>query len=363
MAENQDKESKTEQPTEKRREDALERGNTPVSREIANLGFLLVVLSAGSWIAVGMSSDFAVSLSAFIERPSEFRLETSADAVVLLRALIVEIVPLLAPLFFGLMLAGVGSHIIQTPFRISWQRLAPKASHLSPSQGWKRITGARGLLELAKGMVKLIGLGCVGAWFVLTPHSVLLSSVDVAGQDLPQFLASAILTILLVVVAAMTVISLIDTLLSRLLWERGLRMTRKEVQDESKQAEGDPVVNARRRAVARSRIKRIVMKDVPKATLVIANPTHFAVALRYRRTEGGAPKVVAKGQDLIALNIRRIAEAHGIPVVEDRALARSLYKAVEVNQTIAPEFYAGIANIILVLRNAGNRHVISALEG
>ena len=241
MAENQDKESKTELPTEKRREDALERGNTPVSREIANLGFLLVLFLSGSWIAMVASSGFAVSLSAFIERPAEFRLESSADSVLLLRALMIEIVPLLAPLFIGLMLAGAGSHLVQTPFRISGERLPPKASHLSIAQGWRRITGARGLLELAKGLVKLGGLGLVGVWFVLTPHSVLLSSIDVAGQDLPQFLASAILTVLFVVTSAMAILSAADVLLSRLLWEKGLRMTRKEVQDESRQAEGDPV--------------------------------------------------------------------------------------------------------------------------
>jgi flagellar biosynthetic protein FlhB len=131
-------------------------------------------------------------------------------------------------------------------------------------------------------------------------------------------------------------------------------MAPQEVKDERKQADGDPHIKARRRSIQRSRARKRMMNAVPRATLVVANPTHFAVALRYVRSEGGAPRVVAKGQDLIALSIRRIAEENGIPVVEDKALARSLYAKVEVDQMIPVEFYKAVAQILLRLQSRRN---------
>ena len=150
-----------------------------------------------------------------------------------------------------------------------------------------------------------------------------------------------------------------DIVWSRVYWQRELRMTRQEVKDELKQADGDPIVKARLRSLARDRMRKRMMAAVPRATLVIANPTHFAVALRYVREEGGAPLVIAKGQDLIALKIREIADEHGIPVIEDKALARSLYKAVEVDKMIPPEFYKAVAEIVFYVigRQARTRPV------
>src|SRR5690606_31722062 len=134
---------------------------------------------------------------------------------------------------------------------------------------------------------------------------------------------------------------------------RDLRMTRQEVKDEHKQIDGDPIVKARLRSLARDRSRKRMMAAVPRATMVIANPTHFAVALRYVREEGGAPLVVAKGQDLIALKIRQIAEENGIPVIEDKLLARSLYQSVEVDKLIPPEFYKAVAQIVFFLLSRG----------
>jgi flagellar biosynthetic protein FlhB len=150
-----------------------------------------------------------------------------------------------------------------------------------------------------------------------------------------------------------------DVVWSRVSWQRELRMTRQEVKDELKQADGDPIVKARLRSLARDRLRKRMIAAVPRATLVIANPTHFAVALRYVREEGGAPLVIAKGQDLIALKIREIAAAHGIPVIEDKGLARSLYKAVEVDKMIPAEFYKAVAEIVFYVlgRQARTRPV------
>ncbi|MBX9874319.1 MAG: EscU/YscU/HrcU family type III secretion system export apparatus switch protein, partial [Beijerinckiaceae bacterium] len=132
-------------------------------------------------------------------------------------------------------------------------------------------------------------------------------------------------------------------------WRRSLRMTKQEVKDEHKQAEGDPILKSRRLSLARDRARNRMMAAVPRATVIIANPTHYAVALRYVQEEGGAPLVLAKGTDLIALKIREIAEANDIPVVEDRALARSLHAAVQLDQMIPPEFYKVVAELLCLV--------------
>jgi flagellar biosynthetic protein FlhB len=140
-----------------------------------------------------------------------------------------------------------------------------------------------------------------------------------------------------------------DLVWTRIFWLRDLKMTRQEVKDEMKQVDGDPIVKARLRSLARDRARKRMIAGVPRATFVVANPTHFAVALRYVKEEGGAPLVVAKGQDLIALKIRAIAAEHDIPIIEDKLLARSLYKAVEVDKMIPPEFYKAIAEVVFFL--------------
>jgi flagellar biosynthetic protein FlhB len=151
------------------------------------------------------------------------------------------------------------------------------------------------------------------------------------------------------VAVATIVLVAADLVWTRMFWLRELRMTRQEVKDEMKQVDGDPLVKARMRSLARDRNRRRMMAAVPKATFVVTNPTHYAVALRYVKEEGGAPMVVAKGQDLLALRIREIATKHSVPIIEDKLLARSLYKAVEVNKMIPPEFYKAVAEVVFFL--------------
>ena len=362
MAENGDKESKTEEATEKRREEALNEGNTPLSRELAHLGFVFALIASGAWISLGVSSDIAGVLAAFLERPQEFQLENAADVSMLLRAVAGEIGPLLSPFVLILLFTGVFSHAVQVPTKLSWKRVAPKASRISLSSGWKRIVSAVGVTELLKGTAKLCFLGVIGAAFLASPEADLARSVDVPAHHLPALMMTACVLVLLPVCAALAVLAAGDLLFSRFSWQRRIRMTRQEVRDEAKQSEGDQPQIQRRRSIARSRLRQMAILKVPRSTVVIANPTHFAVALRYVRSEGGAPVVVAKGQDLLALQIRRIAEEHGIPVVEDKLLARSLYSTVEVNEAIPREFFAAVANVLLTLRKLGNRQIIHSLE-
>jgi flagellar biosynthesis protein FlhB len=173
-----------------------------------------------------------------------------------------------------------------------------------------------------------------------------MNAVYTDPTAIPELALSLALHLLGAVSVATVVIVAADIVWTRVNWRQELRMTRQEIKDEHRQSEGDPLMKSRLRSLARDRARRRMMAAVPRATLVIVNPTHYAVALRYMRAEGGAPLVVAKGLDLIALKIREIAEEHDITVVEDKPLARSLYDAVEVDQMIPPEFYKAVAEII-----------------
>ena len=363
MAEAPDKDSKTEEATEKRREEALESGNVPVSRELSYLGFVCALMGIVTWMSLAASARMAGVLATFIDRPYEFRLESAADVAALLHALLREMLPHLAPLPVVLLLTGVAVQVVQTPLRFSWKRIAPKADRISIASGWKRIVSSTGLVELAKGLLKLGLLGLVGAVFVAAHGGALQEALYVPPQQLPRRLIAGVMAVLAPACIGIALIATADVLFSRYAWSRRLRMTRQEVRDEAKHSEGDQFLAHRRRAIGRGRIRKMMISGAPRATLVVANPTHYAVALRYVRAEGGAPTVVAKGQDLIARHIRRIAEEQGIPIVEDKALARSLYAAVEINQPIPQEFYAAVANLMLILRKTGNRHVVKALDG
>ena len=163
---------------------------------------------------------------------------------------------------------------------------------------------------------------------------------------LPRLVRDLSVRLVAGVAAATLVLVVLDLVWSRVFWRRELRMSRQEVKDELKQSDGDPILRSRMRSLARDRSRRRMMAAVPRATLVIANPTHYAVALRYVREEGGAPLVLAKGRDLIALRIREIAEQHNVPVIEDKLLARSLHDKVVVDQMIPAEFYKAVAQIV-----------------
>ena len=176
----------------------------------------------------------------------------------------------------------------------------------------------------------------------------------IAWQGVPLYLVAA---------GSLAALVVADLLWTRLKWHFDLRMTKQEVKDEQKQAEGDPIVRARQRSLARDRARRRMMAAVPRATVVIANPTHYAVALRYVRGEEATPFVLAKGLDNLALKIREIAEAHDIPVIEDRALARSLYEAVSLDRPIPTEFYRAIAEIILYLMSRSNGGASNTVVG
>lgn len=349
MAEEPDKESKTEEPTEKRIRDAVEKGNVPFSREAATLAALLGLLLISSFFVTGSVTNLSVSLRRYIDSPEGWSLENGADVMRLVDAAASDMARLLIPFVIILATAGVLASILQNSPRLVLDRIQPDLSRISIAKGWKRIFGAQGQIEFLKSLFKLGVIILVGYFMVRKAQYDVTNAMIVEPTALPALIHGMATGILSTVSVAVIVLVAADLVWSRIFWQRNLRMSRQEIKDELKQADGDPILKARMRSLARDRARRRMIAAVPRATVVITNPTHFAVALRYVREEGGAPLVVAKGQDLIALRIREIATQHAVPIVENKELARALYKNVEVDKMIPPEFYKAVAEIVFYL--------------
>lgn len=350
MSEKPDKDSRTEQATEKHLNDAKSEGNVPVSREASNFAFLLAAIVAISTLSSGGAPWFVQGLSVLLSHACDIRLERSGDVVRLMGGLGSVCAIVVVPLILIYAVAGVAASVIQNKPVILGKRVMPDFSRISPMQGLKRLLSASGLLEFGKTTVRAFSfVGAISYAIFSNWDRILTASLAGPGGVL-RLTQSATVDILLILTGISLAMLALDLPLGTLLWRRSLKMSHREIKDERRQIEGDAHVKARRRSIAKARMRRRLKSDVSRATVVIANPTHFAVALRYVRLEGGAPRLVAKGQDIVALTIRRIAEENRIPIVEDKALARSLYKKVAVDQAIPVEFYRVIAEILIKLQ-------------
>jgi flagellar biosynthetic protein FlhB len=361
MADSEDKESKTENPTEKKLRDAVEKGNLPFSREAPIFASFLAILIFALFFADKSAVHMARFLANFLDRPEEFRLGTAQDVVALYRAVLVEVVKLFGVVMILLMVGGIAASVLQNVPRFVLDRIAPKMSRISLGEGWRRLFGVKGWVEFLKSVGK-VGLGVACLVFALSGvRERLLSGMLMEPAAFGLMLRSITIHIIAAIAFAVALIAAADLFWSRFSWFSDLKMSRQEIKDEFKQTDGDPIVKMRLRSLARDRARRRMMQAVPKATLVIANPTHYAIALNYIRDRDAAPVVVAKGQDLLALRIREIAEEHNVPVFEDVALARSMYKQVSVGSMIPSQFYQAVAELVRVVysksppRTAGNQ--------
>ena len=349
MSESADKESKTEDATEKKIRDTVEKGQLPNSKETTILCSFVAILIFAVFFATDSIRDLGVFLSLFLEKPDAWPLATDNDVVTLSRLVVMEVGKALASLLILLVIAGVGASAFQNLPQFVGERIRPQASRISLAKGWQRMFGAQGFAEFLKSLGKLGFASAVLAFVLSDAHQQFLSGMLTQTTAFGVVIRDMAVDILVSIVFVMALIAAVDLVWSRFHWRQDLRMTKQEVKDEMKQSEGDPIVKMRLRSLARDRARNRMMNAVPRATLIIANPTHFSIALRYVRDEDAAPVVLAKGQDLVALKIREIAEANGIPVFEDVALARSMYKQVSVDSVIPSQFYQAVAELIRVV--------------
>lgn len=345
MADDSDDSQKTEDPTQKRLDDARKEGKLPTSREVSHFVTLLMFsIAVLSW-SPKILSDAVQQLSTFISKPDQISL--SPGAMPQFAADILK--HMLALLSFPLVLfviAAFLSSVVQNGFSFFPSVIMPKASRISLTQGLSRMFSMQSVVEFLKGLFKisLVATVAVIAIKPLFPLLVGLANASPAALlDVSYQLAKRVLIGATIVIGALM---FLDVVYQRIHFHNSLRMSRHDIREEYKQTEGSPEVKSKLKELRAKRAKTRMMQAVPSADVIITNPTHFALALSYDMNTMPAPKVIAKGQDLIALKIREIAKANNVPIVENPPLARALFKSVEVDEEIPLEHYQAVAEII-----------------
>jgi len=334
---------RTEQATGRRREKAREQGQIPKSQELLGIMPLWIVflfLSFGGF----MFTMLLTYLSTALKRGFEVSL-TDVSFISIFRADAVKIIILMAPLFVSSLVAVMLVGFLQTGFLITTEPLTPDISRISPLKGIKKFFSLNIFVDAAKGLFKVLVLGLI-LYKLLRKETANFSLLtDMSIMNIAQFAFLEVKKLILTSVIVLTIFAAADYGYQRWKYLRELRMTKQEVKEEHKEMEGDPRVKARIKSLQREMARKRMMQEVPKADVVITNPTHFAVALKYDPATMGAPAIKAKGANIIAEKIKEIAKAHGVPVFEDKLLARTLYK-LDLDQEIPEVFYKALAVIL-----------------
>ena len=340
-----EQDDRTEPATQRRREEVREKGQVAKSREVTSVAVLLAAVLYFHFFAAHTGASIATVARHFFQGAGA-RVETPEDLFAIVSTMAQGIGLALAPLLGFVAALSILAHVVQFGLLFAPEALAPKMSRLNPLEGLKRLVGKQGWMDLFKSLGKVALVGYVG-WVTIEEALPLLPNLS---QMPPALILEVLLTFAMkIAVRAFLILLLlagVDYAFQRYAFERNIMMSKDEVRQEYKQREGDPLVKARIRQVQRDMTRRRMMAAVPKADVVITNPTHYAVAVLYVRGEMEAPVVVAKGRGFIAQRIREVAGEHDVPLYESRPLARGLYRAVEVGQSIPVEFYKAVAEIL-----------------
>lgn len=341
----QDPSQRTEDPTHKRLDEAVKRGQVVFSREVTNFFMLLVLAFMVGMILPHVMVMTYEDVQRFITRPHDI----PTDAGSLRRSftgVFVDGLLVMAILIGGTWLAAIGGSLIQRPLVFSSEPIKPKLEKISLIKGFKRLFSLRSVVEFVKGLIKITVLGLIAAYAVWPYVGYLNQLPGYESVEFMRFIDEIALRMVVGVCIAMAFIAALDYLYQRYEYIKGLRMSRQEIRDEYKEQEGDPHIKGKIRAIRQERARKRMMAAVPQSDVVITNPTHFSVALQYDAATMKAPMVSAKGQDNLALKIREIAKEHEIPIVENKPLARALFDNVEIEQEIPLEYYQAVAEVI-----------------
>ncbi len=336
---------RTEEATPRRREKAREEGQVARSRELNTMLVTLAALGAAALFGGHVVRDLAGIGERMLALPRSVVFDPAAMPRLFMESL-VEAVWALVPFLAVVTVAGIVASVAVGGLSFSWKAVAVKWEKLDPVKGLKRVFGARGLMELVKALAKFVLIGALGVAFLVLYRDQLFG---LGAQPVEEAMARALSLLLwamVVMSGALVIVALVDVPFQ--LWQHGrqLRMTRQEVKDENKETEGSPEVRGQIRRLQREMAERRMMAAVPEADVVITNPEHYAVALRYDQATMRAPVVVAKGADLVAQRIREVARAHDVVLVSAPPLARALYHSTELEQEIPAGLYVAVAQVL-----------------
>lgn len=347
MAEgNEDQEQKTLEPSEKRLKDAYKKGQIPISKDLSNFVFLCTCLLLCSIILPYCFKKALPRLSYFISYCDQITIESEKNFTFLYTKTLVEIIKIFWIPFSIMLIAISAIGIIQTYRGISIENLKIKAARISPKEGLKRIFSTNAFIEIIKSIFKILLLGIIfyvvfkkqkeeiNAWVIAEPlkYAELLKNLSI------EFLKAVLI--------GYAFLGGFDFWYQRFSFRKKLQMTIQEAKEEHKESEGDPHIKSRIREIQRKRSRSRMLAKVPKATVIVTNPTHYSVALFWEEESFEAPTIIAKGVDVLAMKIREIANENKIPIIENAPVARSLYDSVEIDQQIPPEYYKVVAEII-----------------
>ncbi len=338
-------EEKTEQATPKKKKEARDKGSVAKSDDLNTAlillsGVLLTLFLGGAVMAQMKDTMGTLCKNLFYE---DFNADTF---ITLVMDISLKNLKVVLPLMGGFMIVGLLATTTQVGFGLSRKALIPDFGRLNPIKGMKNLVNMKSLIKTAMSIVKLSIMSGVAYVSIRKDLEPLLELISMRTEAILTSASGLIFAITLKITIIMLILAFIDLLYQRWQFAKDQRMTKNEVKQESKQSEGDPLMKSRIKAVQREMSNKRMMQEVPEADVVVTNPTHYSVALKYDAATMESPKVVAKGVDLIALKIREIATKNNVPIVEDRVLARVLYSTIEIGSEVPPKLYQAVAKVL-----------------
>lgn len=350
MADNGDSTEKTLEPTEKRLADARKKGDVPSSKETGNMMVVLALLGIIAFVLPLQAPRIVQALTGLIEQAPNLQVATGTTGLTRLGQILgdfmLRLVLAILPVFGVLLVGALVGSLIQGETVVALERIKPKLSKISPKEGFKRLFSANSFVEFIKSIVKVFAIGFLAIWFTNQAVREIWMTIGFVPEALPAYLVEATQKLLASAAIFLVPVAIVDILWRRFDWRKKQRMSQKDLKDEYKESEGSPEIRQKRARRRRELSQQRSISAVPMADVILINPTHYSVALKYDPAQDMAPVCIAKGADLVALRIREVAYENEIPIIENKPLARLLYDTVEIDQVVPVEHWEIVAEII-----------------
>lgn len=345
---------KTEKATPKKREDERKKGRVAKSQDVNTALLLLcsfIVLAVlGSFMKENMLSLYALSFTEYIHWDV-----TEQSVLQLLKEVLLQFALIVAPIMFVAFIISIAANLLQVGFLFTSEPLKFDLKKIDPIKGAKRVFSIRALVELLKSFLKIIMIGTITFAVIWMFKDDMMMLALKAPENAVSFFGRVTITMGIAATIALLFLAILDYMYQKYDFEKNIRMSKQDIKDEHKNVEGDPLIKSKLREKQRQIATRRMMEEVPKADVIITNPTHYAIAIKYDEVVASAPYIVAKGTDTIALKIKEVAKKHDVATVENRPLARSLYDQVDMNDCIPEEFYQAVAEILAFVYQMGKK--------